>query len=127
MQRAALPPYATQLLNAGCRVTSLQVFLGHKKLNTTMIYARAYEQSVAEDYFSAMQRVERRLDIVPPEPVPETKTETVQLQVTQLANWAERLAMPELGQRERLEIAERIKYALPSSYASQISPSVMAA
>ena len=32
---------ATQLLNAGCRITSIQSFLGHKKLNTTMIYARS--------------------------------------------------------------------------------------
>jgi integrase/recombinase XerD len=28
---------ATQLLNAGCRITSIQAFLGHKKLNTTLI------------------------------------------------------------------------------------------
>jgi integrase len=55
---------ATQLLNAGCRVTSIQRFLGHKKLNSTMIYARAHDQTVAEDYFTAMQRVEERLDIM---------------------------------------------------------------
>lgn len=40
---------ASQLLNAGCRITSIQAFLGHKKLNTTMIYARAYDQTVADD------------------------------------------------------------------------------
>lgn len=55
---------ATQLLNAGCRVTSIQKFLGHKKLNTTMIYARAYDQTVAQDYFTAMHSVERRLALV---------------------------------------------------------------
>jgi site-specific recombinase XerD len=37
---------ATQLLNAGCRVTSIQAFLGHKKLNTTMIYARAVKRVI---------------------------------------------------------------------------------
>jgi integrase len=37
---------ATQLLYAGCPVTSIQKFLGHKKLNTTMVYARAYDQTV---------------------------------------------------------------------------------
>lgn len=58
---------ATQLLNAGCRVTSIQRFLGHKKLNSTMIYARAHDQTVADDYFAAMQRVEERLQIVPAE------------------------------------------------------------
>ncbi len=43
---------ATQLLNAGCRVTSIQRFLGHKELSSTMIYARAHDQTVAEDYFA---------------------------------------------------------------------------
>ena len=52
---------ASQLLNAGCRVTSIQRFLGHKKLNTTMIYARAYDQTVAEDYYKAMERIEQQL------------------------------------------------------------------
>jgi hypothetical protein len=52
----------TQLLNAGCRITSIQAFLGHKKLNTTMIYARVHDQTVAGDYYQAMGSVERRLD-----------------------------------------------------------------
>jgi site-specific recombinase XerD len=69
---------ATQLLNAGCRITSIQAFLGHKKLNTTLIYARAYDQTVAEDYFAAMSRVEQRMEIASvPKPEPETKDEVV--------------------------------------------------
>jgi len=63
---------ATQLLNAGCRVTSIQRLLGHKELNTTMIYARAHDQTVADDYFAAMERVEQRLEIAPK---PEQKKE----------------------------------------------------
>ena len=46
---------ATQLLNAGCPVTSIQKFLGHKKLNTTMVYARAHDHTVEADYFAAMK------------------------------------------------------------------------
>jgi site-specific recombinase XerD len=46
---------ATQLLNAGCRVTSIQRFLGHKKLNTTMIYASVHNQTLAKDYFGAIR------------------------------------------------------------------------
>jgi site-specific recombinase XerD len=57
---------ATQLLNAGCRVTSIQKFLGHKRLNSTMVYARVHDQTVAEDYYAAMERVEQRLEISPP-------------------------------------------------------------
>jgi len=55
---------ATQLLNAGCRVTSLQQFLGHKRLSTTMIYARVHNHTVAEDYYAAMERIEPRLKVV---------------------------------------------------------------
>jgi integrase len=55
---------ATQLLNAGCPVTSIQKLLGHKKLNTTMVYARAYDQTVEADYYAAMSRVEQRLALV---------------------------------------------------------------
>jgi integrase len=110
---------ATQLLNAGCRITSIQKFLGHKKLSSTMIYARAHDQNVADDYFAAMSRVEQRLDLVP-EPVQETKDEVVKvLPARQLLAWAERLAVPELCQRERLEIAESLKQILSLSYAGQ--------
>ncbi len=55
---------ATQLLNAGCRITSIQKFLGHKRLNTTLTYARVHDQTVAEDYYRAMSTVENRLDIL---------------------------------------------------------------
>ncbi len=54
---------ATQLLNAGCPVTSIQKFLGHKKLNTTMVYARAHDATVEADYFAAMGRIEQRMEL----------------------------------------------------------------
>lgn len=55
---------ATQLVNAGCRITSIQRFLGHKLLTTTMIYARVHDQTVADDYYGAMERVEKRLKLL---------------------------------------------------------------
>lgn len=100
---------ATQLLNAGCRVTSIQRFLGHKELSSTMVYARAHDQTVAEDYFAAMQRVEERLEIVS-EPKQEINDEVVKVQdQTQVFELIERLELPELSYKERLDIAAQLR------------------
>ena len=107
---------ATQLLNAGCRITSIQRFLGHKKLNTTMIYARAHDQTVADDYFAAMQRIEQRLDIAP-----ETNDEVVKVQErAQVLRWVERLAQPELCLEDRLSAVEQLRelFGMGTQYAA---------
>jgi site-specific recombinase XerD len=131
---------ATQLLNAGCRITSIQAFLGHKKLNTTMIYARAHDQTVAEDYFAAMQRVEQRLEIIPAPGEPESPTHDLPAQVEQpLENgikdevvkvqdrerflaWVELLSRPVLRKSERLEITTALKKALLGFDAAMPAP-----
>jgi integrase/recombinase XerD len=64
--------YATQLLNAGCRITTIQTLLGHRRLNSTMIYARVHDRTMAEDYFKAMAQVEQRLELNGP-PVAEPR------------------------------------------------------
>jgi site-specific recombinase XerD len=66
---------ATQLINAGCRVTSIQKLLGHERLNSTMIYARVHDRTVAQDYYAAMDQIEERLELVAAEA--ETITEPV--------------------------------------------------
>jgi hypothetical protein len=113
-----------QALNAGCQITSIQKFLGHKKLNTTMIYARVLDPTLAEDYFKAMERVEQRLQIGPvPKQEPEPENEVVNvLPPSQLLAWAERLALPELCPQERLELAENLKRALFLNFPGQLSP-----
>ena len=50
--------FATQLLNVGCRVTSIQKLLGHASVDTTMTYARAFDQTVMLDYFTAVNALE---------------------------------------------------------------------
>lgn len=50
--------FATQLLNVGCQVTSIQKLLGHTNLNTTMTYARAFDQTVMLDYLNAINTIE---------------------------------------------------------------------
>jgi integrase/recombinase XerD len=52
---------ATLLLNAGAPVLSVQMILGHKQIDTTLGYARLYDGTLAADYYSAMNQVERQL------------------------------------------------------------------
>ena len=54
--------FATQLVNAGCQATTIQALLGHRRLNSTMVYARVHDQTVMDDYFSAMTLIEERLE-----------------------------------------------------------------
>ena len=83
------------------------------------IYARAYNQTVAEDYYAAMQRVEQRLSVLPAEPEPaeapaeeEKQDEIVKVPTVKIMNWMELLSLPELDRDERLEIAEGLRQAL---------------
>ena len=101
---------ATQLLNVGCPVTSIQKFLGHKKLNSTMIYARVHDKTVEADYFAAMARIEQRMKLTetpddPAEPVSQEQRE-------QLLEVAQKLEEPELGYAARLELATVIRVLL---------------
>jgi len=52
---------ATLLLNAGAPILTVQTLLGHKRLETTLGYARLYDGTVAADYYQAMVSIERRL------------------------------------------------------------------
>jgi site-specific recombinase XerD len=101
---------ATQLLNAGCPVTSIQKFLGHKKLNTTMVYARAYDQTVEADYFAAMERIEHRLNLAD-EPQEERQRVSAD-ERGQILALAERLAEPELSLEARLELVALMRWVL---------------
>jgi Phage integrase family len=96
----------TQLLNAGCPVTSIQKFLGHKKLNTTMVYAHAHDQTVEQDYFAAMSRIEQRLELVS-QPAEYSVPISVKYR-SQLLTLAEQLFAPEMSNDTRLEIAAQM-------------------
>ena len=105
----------TQLLNAGCRVTSIQKFLGHKRLNSTMIYARVHDHTVAEDYYVAMDRIEQRLDVGPPPESNHAETSMNGRERAQLLELAARLAKPELGVESRLNLVEQVRQVLNHS------------
>jgi site-specific recombinase XerD len=106
---------ATQLLNAGCRVTSIQKFLGHKRLNSTMIYARVHDQTVAEDYYAAMGRVEQRLQIAPPAAEADDSKNGQPLddhEREQLFDLIDQIADPDLSAEDRIELVERMRRIL---------------
>ncbi|MDO9301300.1 MAG: hypothetical protein Q7T89_07950 [Anaerolineales bacterium] len=65
----------------------------------------AHDQTVAEDYFTAMQRVEQRLQIGG-----EKKDEVVKVQEqTQVFQLIRRLELPELCLEERLSLAGQLR------------------
>jgi site-specific recombinase XerD len=111
---------ATQLVNAGCRITSIQKFLGHKRLNSTMIYARVHDQTVEEDYFSAMNRVEKRLELVdkPIEIFPLTTQ-------PQLVSLIEQLFTPCLSEENRIVIACQLKGMIFNAGINQVNQTLM--
>ena len=49
-------------VNERCKVTSIQKLLGHTNLNTTMTYARAFDQTVMLDYFRAVDVMKSQPD-----------------------------------------------------------------
>ena len=51
---------ATTLLNAGADVVTLQYLLGHRRIKTTMRYARLSNQKARNDYHQTMTKVEER-------------------------------------------------------------------
>jgi integrase/recombinase XerD len=52
--------FSTLLLNAGAPIETLQRLLGHENIDTTMVYTRLYESTVAVDHYRAMGEIERR-------------------------------------------------------------------
>ena len=52
--------FATRLLNAGMDITRIQKLLGHKYLNTTLIYARGSDPPIEADYRRAMRTIEHQ-------------------------------------------------------------------
>ena len=51
--------FATELLNAGMRLEVLQQLLGHSSIEVTRHYARLTDKTREEEYFQAMDRIEK--------------------------------------------------------------------
>jgi site-specific recombinase XerD len=58
--------YATRLLNGGgLPITTLQKLMGHRRLDTTMLYTAVYDQTLRGDYAAAMARLQARSESSP--------------------------------------------------------------
>ncbi|MCC7358729.1 MAG: tyrosine-type recombinase/integrase [Anaerolineales bacterium] len=102
--------FGTQLVNAGCPVTSIQKLLGHRDLSSTLIYARVHDHTVATDYYSAMARIENDLSCTPRPSDTQTRAELLKL--------AQQLAKPQLRQPARLELVQQLRQILDGQSAS---------
>jgi integrase len=54
--------FATLMLNVGAPIQALQQLLGHENINTTLVYSRVYDSTVAADYYRAMGKIEGTSD-----------------------------------------------------------------
>jgi len=59
--------FATELLNAGMRLECLQPLLGHASLQMTRRYARLSDKTREQEYFKAMERIEKEASDEPHE------------------------------------------------------------
>jgi integrase/recombinase XerD len=107
---------ATQLLNAGCRVTSIQRLLGHQRLNSTMIYARVHDRTVAEDYYAAMAQIEKGLDLTaeqaPADGTGDAGVTTSAEERAQLLELLNRLAEPHIDSEVRMDLVRQVRRIL---------------
>jgi site-specific recombinase XerD len=51
--------FASEMLNAGMRLECLQPLLGHSNIEVTRRYARLTDRTREEEYFRAMEVIER--------------------------------------------------------------------
>ena len=107
---------ATELINAKCELTTIQKVLGHKSLDTTLRYARVHDETIADEFYAAMERVEQRLSIEPVEEEPGKDAASLcpedEVIKVQVLSWIERLAGEELSPADRQLVAVSLKMAL---------------
>jgi hypothetical protein len=90
------------MLAAGMPVTSLQRYLGHKHLDTTMIYAEVTDPTLQQDYFRGIASLDP------------SSAQTESPQQIELRQLVRELKTTKPGPKRRDEILERIQHLLAS-------------
>jgi integrase len=100
---------ATLLLNAGAPILTVQALLGHRRIDTTLGYARLYDGTIAADYYLAMGKIEGHLalDELDINPLPDPRGEILAL-IAALQNDS----LPEI----QASIVQYLKTKVLSSY-----------
>lgn len=85
-----------------------------------MVYARVHDQTVADDYYSAMERVEQRLQIAPPAEAADEDKNGKPLnddEREQLLDLIGKLVDPDLSCEVRIELVNQMRHVLNHSAA----------
>lgn len=113
--------FGTQLINAGCRVTTIQKLLGHRRLNSTMIYTRVHDRTVADDYYAAMAQIEKCLDLATGADVTDNIGDPISAsERIRLLELVSRLAEPQLSLNARLNLVEQMRRVLDHDPPEQV-------
>ncbi len=101
---------------SGLRLQRLHNLPGHRRLNSTMIYARVHDRTVAEDYYAAMAQIEKSLDLAAGQaPVWGTADTGAAMNAEERAQLLEllnQLAEPQLDPEIRVNLVEQIRRML---------------
>jgi hypothetical protein len=93
-------------------VTSIQKLLGHKRLESTIVYARVYDRTVADDYYAAMAKIEGSLATPGTDAAPVDDHVIPDDERAYLLDLTNRLAEPQLSVQHRLELVESMRGVL---------------
>jgi site-specific recombinase XerD len=100
--------FASQMLAAGMSITSLQRYLGHENLNTTMIYAEVSDPMLQRDYYRGAATFDPASGDLARRVLDLSEREELQQLVAQLK-------YPDLEASQRREILEQIERLLAES------------
>ncbi len=97
--------FASQMLTAGMPVSSLQRYLGHEHLDTTMVYAEVSDPLLRQDYYQGITALDPTSENLPPNGLASSHQHT-------LRQLVEKLKTPGLEQFRRDGILDQMQQLL---------------